>query len=66
MQQEYWDRFKEVHTESTVKFVESILGKTLSQEDFMAAVSKACPGKKNRHKNSLFRFLVKYNWITGV
>lgn len=64
MDQKYWDRFKSVHTQSTVAFVESILNSSMTYDEFMKKVTDACPAKKTHAKKKLFKFLVKYNWIT--
>jgi hypothetical protein len=66
MEDGYWDKFTEVHSESTVAFVKGILGKPLSYDEFMREITVACPHKKRRVAKNLFKFLVKFDWITDA
>lgn len=66
MEKEYWDRFTSVHSPKTCAYVQTILGKKVSEDELVTAHQDSCKAKKisaRRCGKSLFQFLTKFGYV---
>ena len=66
MEKEHWQKFTAKHSAGTCAYVKSILGKTVSQEEFIRAHQQTCVAKHHSAAvcgRDLYKFLTLYGYI---
>jgi cell division protein FtsI/penicillin-binding protein 2 len=62
----HWDKFKKVHSEKTVNYIQYILGEKVDEKEFLEVYKRigkiAGKGAGSRGRR-IYAFLKKYNWI---
>jgi peptide methionine sulfoxide reductase MsrB len=68
MEKEYWDKFVKIHSVATAIHVKSVLGKKVTEEEFITEHRDTCKSKHysaNQCGKGLFKFLNKFNYINN-